>query len=808
MSDMKYALRTLAKSPGFTLAALTILAFGIGFNTAAFSLMDAVVLRPLPGIERPGELVDLVADGHAYPSYVGFRDGSGAVFSGLAAWAHRAVDLAAAGNAERSRGTVVSANYFELLGVKPALGRFFLQPEEESGDAVVVLSHGVWRQRFGSAPAVVGGVVRLNGAPFTVIGVAPEGFRGAGFATPEDLWIPVGAWPRAATGGFARLDYHGRSWGWLSIVGRLKPGADLARAQATIDLLTRRESAAFPKDVPNDYHVRLEPLSQTAAGSRNSADPIRFSRMLLGAVGVVLLIVCANLANLLLARAAGRRKEVAVRQALGASPSRLVRQLLTESLVLGLAGGAAGLLVASWSLALLLRLFPGGGGLAAFSPSLDLPVLVFALTVSILTGITFGLFPAVQASRVAPLAALKDEPAGGARRAVLREVLVGAQVALCLLLLAAAGLLVRSLKNALETNVGFEPRGVALASVQLGLERYDGPRALAFEANLIERVAALSSVRGAAWAGILPLSGDRDMESFEIEGEPQPPQGKRRSVDVAAVSPGYFRTLGVPMVAGREFDRAFDGFGGASAVVVNEAAARSLWPNQNPIGRRLTIYGAVRTVVGTCRDSRFRSLREDHVPLVYAPLDQLGTDGVLSSMTLLVRTTGKPSALFAPIKAEVARLDPSLPVFSLRTLEDSIASQLVAQRLGSMLLGVFALLSLLLAAIGIYGVVAASVARRVREMGIRLALGARPEELRRMILRQTAAPIAVGLAAGLALAAATTRLMERFLYGVTPADPATFAGAVLVLVLGGLLAADLPARRASRINPMEALRNE
>jgi len=806
MNDLKYALRTLARSPGFTLAALTILALGIGFNTAAFSLMDAVVLRPLPGVDRPGELVDLVLNGHSYPSYVGFREGSGAVFSGLAAWGHRSVDLASAGNAERARATVVSANYFEVLGLKPAIGRFFLPVEEESGDAVAVLSNGAWRQRFGSAPAASGSVVRINGTPFTVVGVAPEGFRGTGFGTPEDLWIPVGAWPRVATGGFARLDYHRRSWGWLSIFGRLKPGTDIARAQATIDLLARRESKEFPDAVSADSHVRLEPLTLTAAGSGHPADPIRFSRMLLGAVGVVLLIVCANLANLLLARAAGRRKEIAVRQALGANPGRLVRQLLTESLVLGLAGGAAGLLVAGWSLTLLLHLFPGGGGLAAFGPSLDLPVLAFTLILSILTGVAFGLFPALQASRIAPLPALKDEPVFGSRRAVVREVLVGAQVALCLLLLAAAGLLLKSLKNALDTDVGFEPHGVALASVQLGLARYDGPRAFAFETNLADRVAALPGVRGAAWTGILPLSGDRDTESFEIEGDPQ--QGKRRAVDVAAVGPGYFRTMAIPMVNGREFDRAFEGPGAALAAVVNEAAARSFWPGQNPVGRRLNIYGAVRTVVGVCRDSRFRSLREDHVPLVYAPLDQLGSDAVLSAMTLLVRTTGSPRALFAPIKTEVSRLDDGLPVFNLQTLEDSIGSQMVVQRLGSLLLGVFALLSLLLAAIGIYGVVASSVARRVREMGIRLALGARPAELRRMILRQTALPIALGLGAGLALASATTRLMERFLYGVAPADPATFSGAVLVLVLGALLAADLPARRASRINPIEALRNE
>jgi predicted permease len=804
--DIRFAIRAFRSSPIFTVSALTVLALGVGLNAATFSLFDAVVLRPLPAVARPTELVDIEPGGTTYPSYVFLRDGSQA-FSGLAAWSHRWLSLAGAGEAERIRGAVVSSNYFDVLGVPPEDGRFFVPREEESGDAVAVISHALWQRRFEGKRRALGASVVLNGAPFTVVGVAPRSFRGVAFGAVPDLWIPVGAWPRVVTGPMARLDYHRRSWGWLSMFGRLRPGVGLPAARASVTLVGKREAAAFPEMGPRETERSIEPLSRTAAGAGNDADPVRLFGLLLGAVGIVLVIACANLANLLLARAAGRRREIAIRQALGAGRARLVQQLLTESLLLALAGGAAGVLVASWSIGLLTQIpIPGGREtFAAFGVALDARVLAFAMAVSLVTGVLFGLAPALRGSRIEVLAALKDAPAVGTERAVSRGALVAAQVALCLVLLSCAGLFVRSLRNALSIDLGFEPRGVALASVHLGLARYDEPRARQFARELSDRVARLPGVRSVAWTGLLPLSGGQDTETVAIEGAPA---GMRSEVDTIAVGPGYFSTLGLPILAGREFQEALDLPAGPGSVVINEAAARRFWPGRSPLGRRLEMMGRPRTVVGVMRDSRFRSFREVGIPLVAADIEQLRDAGLLSEMTLAVRAAGDPRALLPAIAAESARIDPGLPIFNLRTLEDAIGDMLLPQRLGSTLLGLFALISFLLAQVGVYAIVAGNVARRRREFGIRMALGSRPAEMRRMVLRQTSTPLVAGAAIGLLIAFGVTRLFGQFLYGIAPTDVATLAAALLILLAGGLAAADLPARRATRVDPMEALRNE
>jgi predicted permease len=806
VQDVRFALRGFRKSPLFTASAIVVLALGVGLNAATFSLFDAVVLKPLPAVGRPGELLDLQVRGGSYPSFRDIRQGGGSVFLGVGAWGHRWLSVAGGGTAEHLRGTLVSAEYFDVLQVRLAAGRGFVRSEEDSGDPVAVVSARFARQRFGSPANAIGRVFLANGAPFTVVGVAPPEFRGVGFASFSEVWMPIGAWPQIATGGGGRMNILGRGWGWLSFFARLKPGVPRTQAQAAVDLLVRQETAAYPKDVGSEYAIFVRPLARAAAGAGNSVDPARFLGILLGAVGIVLLIACANLANLLLARGAGRRREIAVRQALGASRGRLIRQLLTESVVLASIGGAAGLLVASWFVALLARVpIPGGATFGAFGAALDLRVLGFAFVLSLVTGGLFGLVPAVKGSRVHLLPSLKDDPPPGGRRLGLNGTLMACQVALCLLLLSGAGLFVRSLRNALTADLGFQPRGVAIATVNLGLARYDGARARQFTTELARRAARIPGVRTAAWTGILPLSGDRDTESMRI---PEATGPVPKAVDVLTVGPGYFAALEMPVSAGREFDAGLDLPQGTPAAVVNESAARRFWPGRSPLGRRIGIYGGERIVVGVVRDSLFYSLDDRGLPLVAVDGDQLGADGLLSTLTLVVRTSGDPRLVLEPLRREVARLDSALPVFDLRTLDDSIGDMLLPQRLGSALLGLFAGLAFLLAEVGVYAVIAGSVARRTRELGIRLALGGRASQVRRMIVRQTALPVAVGIAAGLPVTFAATRLLGRFLYGVAPWDPATLAAAVLVLITGGLLAADLPARRAAAISPVEALRHE
>jgi len=703
-------------------------------------------------------------------------------------------------------GTLVSAEYFDVLRVRLAAGREFLRREEDTGEPVAVVSAAFATRRFGSPAAAVGRSFLANATPFTIVGVAPAEFRGLGFADFSEIFVPIGSWPRIATGGGRHMDILRRNWGWLSFFARRRPGIGNERAQAAVDLLVRREAAAYPKDVGADYRITLRPLARSAAGAGAAVDPAQFLGILLGAVGIVLLIACANLANLLLARGAGRRREIAVRQALGAGRGRLIRQLLTESLLLATLGGAAGLFVASWFVSLLARVpIPGGVTFGAFHVGVDFRVLAYAFVLSLVTGGLFGIVPAWKGSRVDLVPALKDEPPSGGRRLGLNGALMASQVALCLLLLSCAGLFVRSLRNALTADLGFEPRSVATATVHLGLARYDAPRARVFTAELARRAAAIPGVRSVAWTGILPLSGDRDTESMNI---PEATGPVPKAVDVLTVGPGYFTALSMPLSAGREFDAALDLPEGTRAAVVNEAAARRFWPGRSPLGRRIGIYGGERIVVGVVRDSRFYSLEDRDLPLVAVDGEQLGADGLLSALTLVVKTSGDPRRVLEPLRREVAALDSALPVFSVRTLEDSIGDMLLPQRLGSALLGLFAVLAFLLAEVGVYAVIAGSVMRRTRELGIRIALGGRPAQMRKMVLRQTAAPIALGIAAGLPVTFAVTRLLQRFLYGVAPSDPLTIAAAVILLVCGGLVAADLPARRAAGVSPLEALRHE
>jgi putative ABC transport system permease protein len=803
LQSVRHAIRALRRAPGFSAAAILILGLGIGANTAIFGLMDAVLFRPLPAVGAPEGLVNLKGETLSYPQYrVLAAEARGTLR--MAASQVRTMSLTAAGDPRIVGGALASANYFDVLQARPALGRFFTPSEEEPGHDVVVLSHGLWKSQFGGDASLVGRTVRLNGVPFTVIGIAPDGYRGVQFGVYPDLWVTIGAMPRLATGGLARLNIQSRNWGWLTLFGRLEPGISRSAAMASVATILGREAAAHGEDFKADAWS-LVPTARVAAGAGDEPSPARVFGILAGAVAAALLIASANLANLMLARAAARQREVAIRRALGASRARLVGQMLAESVLLSLAGAAAGLLAASWALSALTRVsLPADLTLALFRPGLGGREVAFALAVSVLTGVAFGLIPAIQASGGAIDSILRSTASTLAPRSLARGIFLGTQVAVCLALLACAGLLGRSIANALSIDLGFRPGRVTLAKVRLGLQRYDPAHGAAFVEELPRRLAEKPGVTAVSWTGILPLSGEESIETFEAEGyTPRP--GEHPTIHVAVVGAGYFRTLQIPVAAGREFGSG-DRAGVQPVAVVNEAMARRYWRGQSPIGRLLTI-DTPRRVVGVVRDSLFASLSSAATPHAYAPILQFPT-AALDELTLLARTDAHPAVAAEWIRAAIHELDPALPVTSLQPYGSVIAGRLLPQRAGAAILGLFGGLSLLLAAFGIYAVVSYAVAQRTREVGIRIALGAAPVEVRSLVVRQSAAPILAGLAAGLALAAAAARLLAGFLYGVPPIDPISFGAAMLVLSASGLLAAYVPARRASRIDPIAAMRTD
>jgi predicted permease len=804
LAELRDAVRSLLRSPGFALAAIAILALGIGANTAIFSLADAVLLRPLPAIPDPSGLVDLDGDSVSYPLYGALRDESAGT-ARIAAQSDRGMSLFHGDRARMTGGLVVSANYFDVLGTRPALGRFFHPSENEGGEAVAVLADGLWQSEFGGDPAILGRSIRVNGVPLTVVGVAPKGFRGAAFASFPDLWVPIGTWPRLATGPLANFDIHSRNWGWMSVFGRLEEGVSLERARATLLTVLRSDAAAHGEDF-DAARWSVVPTTVAATGANEDFGPPRILAVLAGAVLTALLIACANLANLFLARGASRQRDVALRQALGASRGRIARQVLAETVLLSLAGGAAGMLAASWILSFVTKVrLVEDLTVGLFRPELGVRAFAFAAGLSALVGILFGLLPAWRASR-APAASILAASSGTVvRGAALNRILVAAQVALCLTLLATSGLLGRSLVRALSIDLGLRPGGVTVAHVNMGLARYDAPRAMAFAAELPRRLEGLTAVRSASWTSSLPLSGSQEQETAEMEGY-TPQRGERPVVDVAAVGPAYFRSLGIPVLAGREFASS-DRLGAAGAAIVNRALANRYWPGASPLGRRIDVVGQKWTVVGVVADAKSASLTDEPVPQVWAPVLQV-PPAVLSRLTLVVKSEMDSDAVAGLIRDEVRGLDPALPVTAVGRYADVVASRLLPQRAGATLLGAFGILSLALAAVGIYAVVSWSTRRRTAEFGIRLALGARAGDVRRLVLRSMAGSVALGGACGLALSAAAGKALQSALYGVAPADPAALAAATLVLAAAALFAAYLPARRAAKIDPARALRQE
>jgi putative ABC transport system permease protein len=798
--DLRYALRSLARSPGFAGAAVLTLALAVGANTAVFSVVDAILLDPLPFPDQQRLVTvweDLSARGGPTQEWTGtavfdaWRDGARS-FAGLTAVTGWSAAMAGGERPEIVPGAAVTHEYFRVLGVEPVLGRGFAAAEETPGtDRVLVLSHGLWRRRFGGDPAVVGTAVEVNGAPYAVVGVAPEGLRGP-IVPQAEAWTVLSVAPVP------------QDWGnyYLRVVGRLGPGVERAAAAAELDGVMARLGRLQPADL-GGAAVTVESLHETVAG------PVRAQLLaLLGAVGLVLLVACVNVANLTLARAFGRDRELAMRAALGAPRRRLTRQLVTEGLLLAFLGGLLGLALGLWATELL-RTFAPPGTPRLDEVRFDGSVFAFTLAVTAATGVLFGLVPALAAFPSAPRAALDEGGRAGssARRVRLRAGLVMAELALGLALLVAAGLLLRTLDALQREDPGFRADGVVAGQLLFPSGRYPEPeRVPPFVARLLERLEAVPDVVAAGAVSVLPLSGGQTDASYVVEGR-LPPAGEEPAADFRIATPRYFETLGIPLLRGRQLaDR--DDAAAPLVVVVSEELARRAFPGDNPVGRRLRV-GATRdpetpwrTVVGVVGGVRDNALAKPPDPEIYMPLAQQPTRG----LQVVIRGAAGSDGLPEILRRTVATLDPAQPIGGLGPLAEQVRSTLGPERFLSGLLAAFAAVALLLAAVGLYGVMAYSVGQRTREIGIRMAVGARPRDAMGLVLRQGALLIAGGLVIGAALAWGLSRLLTGLLYGVAPGDPATLAATAALLVATSLVAAYLPARRAARVDPVAALR--
>lgn len=809
--DLRYGVRMLAKRPGFTLVAMLSLALGLGANTAIFSLINTMLLRPLP-IRQPEQLVAVNNVGEnrmfsnfSYLNYKDLRDRN-EVFADLIAYRIMPISLSHDGINERRWGYEISGNYFQALGVQPVLGRFISADDDRTPGAhpVVVIGHQYWQQSFGSAPDVAGKEVIVNGRPYTIIGVAPQGFLGTEIASAAEFWFPLAMQAQLEMGS-NWLDKRGSET--LFVQGRLKPGVSSTQAQTSLNLIAAQLEREYPDD-NTGKRIALSPPGLFGNTMRGSM--LGFVGLLMAVVGLVLLLACINLANLLLARATERRREIAVRLALGATRFRLVRQLLTESLLLACAGGLLGLLPALW-LVNLLRAFKLPPNVpVTLAIQVDYRVYLFTFLLSLATGVLFGLLPAWQATKADLVPALKDESAysnqwRSARGNWLKSSLIVLQVALSLILLVGGGLMVRALQQANTLRLGFEPQRAAEVSFNLRLQGYDNAQGKEFQKRLLESVGALPGVQATGLADLLPV--DLHFSRTAVYPEGQVPERNARvpSAMYNLVSPGYFQAMGTRLLQGREFTRQ-DDEQSVPVAIINESFARRLFPGEDPLGKQFSLgradAGKVQ-VVGVVEDGKYANLNEDSRPYVARPLWQSG----VGSTSVVVRTAGDLPALMAAVRREVQQLDPNLPVAS-STLVEKLSLPMLPARLVASILGGFGLLALALAAIGIYGVMSYAVAQRTHEIGVRMALGAQKADVLKLVISQGLTLTLIGVGIGLAAALALTRLMKSLLFGVSATDPMTFAGIACVLILVTFLACYLPARRAAQVDPLVALRHE
>ncbi len=814
VQEIRFAFRQLARRPGINGLAVLSLALGIGVNTTIFTLVNAVLLRGLPA-NRPGELVSVFMSEDdkfryataSYPDYVDLRDRN-TVFSELTAYD---VAVASYDNGEATEvlfGQAVTGNYFRMLGLPLAAGRDFSAEDREppGSQPVVMLGHRFWRSRFHADPGVAGRTLQLNGKALTVVGVAPAELSGSMPGIVADFWIPM-AMHDAMSEGQSLTDRGSRSL-WLN--GRLKPGVTLEQAQSQMSTLVAQLAAAYPDD-DKDLQTTLVPTGDVALNPAIDKPVFGVATLLLVVAALVLLIACSNIANLLLARASDRAKEIAIRLAIGSGRWPLVRQLLAESLLLAVAGGALGLLFALWAAQLLVSFKPPLPIPINLDLSPDLRVFAYALGLALLTGIACGLAPALRASRPRLVSALKSEGAslpgaGRGRRLSLRNALVVWQVALSTVLLIGAGLFLRSLSRAQAIDPGFTLRKGVVVTVALGLgSGYTPEEGLVFYREASERLAALPGVSDVALTEHLPLAGNVHITGIELESRPVASEDDELPVDTASVSPGYFQTLGVALVAGRDFSLA-DGPGAGGMVIVNQAAAESFWPGEEAVGKRLRLGrdDPWQTVVGVVANGKYRTLGEAPRPFLYGNLQQ----DYSSVVQILVATEGDEQGLLPAVRQDLLRLDPALPLLEVKTMTEHLAFMLFPARMAAVLLASFGLLGLVLASVGLYGVVAYAVARRTREVGIRMAIGAGARDVLRLVVGEGMALVAVGLGLGVTLALAGTQALESLLYGVSSVDPWTFVAVPVLLSAVALAANLLPARRATAIAPVVALRQE
>ncbi|HWM90009.1 MAG TPA: ABC transporter permease [Thermoanaerobaculia bacterium] len=800
--DIRFGFRTLIRNPATTLVAMLTLALGIGANSAIFSVVNGVLLEPLP-YPQPDELVRVWESAPklgfprfsvAPPNFADWRKESQS-FEYLVAFGRERLNLTGGDQPEVLQGASVTSDFFRMLGAEPRIGRGFTQEEGRPGQGrAAVLSHGLWQRRFGADPKIVGRPLNLNGESYVVVGIAPSGFE---LPRETELWVPMA------------LDFATENRGahYLGTIGRLKDGVSLEKAQAEMTSIASRLAKQYP-DSNSEWTVSLMRLRDSMVEDIRPALVI-----LLVAVSFVLLIACANVANLLLARVASRERELAVRAALGASRTRLVRQMLTETVILFVAGGALGLLFAWWGVGALVALDPDGIPRAR-EIGMDGKVLAFTFLVSLVTGLLFGLVPALSATGRRLYEALKEggrAMAGGAHGRMVRNLLVLGEVAVALVLLMGAGLLIQSFARLSGVDPGFRPEGLLTARITIPEFKYpDEERQAIFYRQLEERISVIPGVEQAAIIYPLPLSGANMILAYSVEGRPAPPPSEVRGANVRMVSPAYFRAMGIPVVRGRAF-REQDGGDGEQVVIINQAMAAQEWPDEEPLGKRFTFGDPAdpedpgwRTIVGVVGDVRHDSLDQELAAEAYWPQSQ----GPSPESFLVLRTSGDPASLTSSLREAVRELDRDLPIDRVQTMESVVAEALAQNRFKTLLLGLFAGLALVLAAVGVYGVVSYSVAQRTHEIGIRMALGARPDQVRRLVVFQGMRMVLIGAVVGLALALFATRFLRDQVYGVSATDPVTFAVVPLVLIGVALLANWLPALRATRVDPLEALRYE